>query len=149
MLVLVKMHFMFLLLISPLENLCNIICDFYLPAMQEAQVRSLGWKDPLEKEMATHSNILAQEIPGSEEPGGLQSMGLQELDTTQRLNHHHHIYIQCLAHSRYKINLSSLPLTHLKKEHCYVSCQLLLSSSAQIGARLMVTMCSPRCCNWG
>ena len=40
-----------------------------LPAMQEAQVQSLGWEDPLEKEMATHSSILAWEIPWTEEPG--------------------------------------------------------------------------------
>ena len=44
-----------------------------LPAMQEMQVPSLGWKDPLEKEMATHSYILAWEIVWTEEPGGLQS----------------------------------------------------------------------------
>ena len=55
--------------------------------MQETWVRSLGWEDPLEKEMATHSSILAWEIPWTEEPGGLQSMGLQELDMTKRLNH--------------------------------------------------------------
>ena len=48
-----------------------------LPAMQETQVRSLGWQDPLEKGMATHSNILAWRVPGTKEPGGLQSMGLQ------------------------------------------------------------------------
>ena len=41
------------------------------PAMQEMTVRSLGWEDPLEKEMATHSSILAWEIPWTEEPGGL------------------------------------------------------------------------------
>ena len=46
-----------------------------LPAMQETQVRSLGWEESLEKEMATHFNILAQRIPGTEEPGGLQSTG--------------------------------------------------------------------------
>ena len=45
-----------------------------LPAMRDTQVQSLGWVDPLEKGMATHSNILR--IPGTEEPGGLQSMGL-------------------------------------------------------------------------
>ena len=44
-------------------------------AMQETQVLSLGQKDPLEKKMATHANILAQRIPGTQEPGGLQSMG--------------------------------------------------------------------------
>ena len=47
------------------------------PAMQETQVLSLGQEDPLEKGMATHSSILAWEIPWMEEPGGLQSMGSQ------------------------------------------------------------------------
>ena len=46
-------------------------------AMQEACVQSLSWKDPQEKGMATHSSILAWEIPWTEEPGGLQSMGPQ------------------------------------------------------------------------
>ena len=46
-----------------------------LPAMQETQVQSLGQEDPLEKEMATYSSILAWRIPWTEEPGGLQSMG--------------------------------------------------------------------------
>ena len=44
-----------------------------LPIMQETQVRSLGWKDPLEKGMATHSSILAWRTPWAEKPGGLQS----------------------------------------------------------------------------
>ena len=44
-----------------------------LPAMQETQVRSLGWEDNLEKEMATHFSILAWRIPWTEKPGGLQS----------------------------------------------------------------------------
>ena len=48
-----------------------------LPAMQETQVRSLGWEDPLEKGTATHSSILAWRIPWTEEPGGLQSIGSQ------------------------------------------------------------------------
>ena len=47
--------------------------------MQETQVRSLGQEDPLEKEMATHSSILAWRIPWTEEPGGLQSMGSQRI----------------------------------------------------------------------
>ena len=47
--------------------------------MQETQVRSLGWEDPLEKEMAAHSSILAWEIPWTEEPGGLQSMESQRV----------------------------------------------------------------------
>ena len=49
----------------------------YLSAMQETRVQSLGWKDALDKGMATHSSILAWEIPQTEEPGGLQSMGSQ------------------------------------------------------------------------
>ena len=53
-----------------------------LPAMQETRVLSLGQEDPLEKEMATRSSILAWEIPWAEKPGGLQSMGSQESDLT-------------------------------------------------------------------
>ena len=52
-----------------------------MPDMREASVRSLDGEDPLEKEMATHSSILAWEIPQTEESGGLQSLGPQELDT--------------------------------------------------------------------
>ena len=52
------------------------------PTMQETLVRSLGQEDPLEKGMVTHSSILAWRIPWTEEPGGLQSMGLQESVTT-------------------------------------------------------------------
>ena len=50
-----------------------------VPTMQETWVRSLGQEDPLEKGMATHSNILAWRIPWTKEPGGLQSMGLQRV----------------------------------------------------------------------
>ena len=49
------------------------------PAMQETWIRSPGWEDPLEKEMATHSSTLAWKIPWTEEPGGLQSMGSQRV----------------------------------------------------------------------
>ena len=49
----------------------------HLLAVQKTQVRSLGWEDPLEKEMATHSSTLAWKIPWTEKPGGLQSMGSQ------------------------------------------------------------------------
>ena len=52
----------------------------HLPAMQETQVRYLGWEDPLEKEMATHSSILAWRIPWTEETGRLLSMGLQRVE---------------------------------------------------------------------
>ena len=54
-----------------------------LPAMRETWLRSLGWEDPLEEEMATHSSILAWRILCTEEPDGLQSMG------SQRVRHKH------------------------------------------------------------
>ena len=56
----------------------------HLPAMQETWVRSLDREDPLEKEMATHSSILAWKTPRMQEPGRLQSIG-SELDTTEQL----------------------------------------------------------------
>ena len=59
----------------------------HLPPMWETQVQSLGWENPLEKEMATHSSTLARKIPWMEKPGvtvpGLQSMVSQESDTTE------------------------------------------------------------------
>ena len=57
-----------------------------LSAMQETRVRSLGGEDPLEKEMATHSTILACRIPWTEEPGGLQSMDLQRVGHDRATN---------------------------------------------------------------
>ena len=57
-----------------------------LPAMRETWVQSLGQEDLLEKEVAAHSSILAWRIPWTEEPGGLQPMGLQESDTTEQLD---------------------------------------------------------------
>ena len=54
--------------------------------MQEAQLQSLGREDPLEEEMATHSSIFAWEIPWTEEPGGLQSMGSQKNQTQTATN---------------------------------------------------------------
>ena len=59
-----------------------------LPAMCETWIQSLGWEDPLEKETATHSSILAWRIPWTEEIGGLQSTGRKELDMTKRLHFH-------------------------------------------------------------
>ena len=50
------------------------------------QVRPLGWKDPLEKEMATYTTILAWKSPWTKEPGGLQPMGVPESDTIEQLN---------------------------------------------------------------
>ena len=59
-----------------------------LLAMWENWVRSLGCKDPLEEEMATHSNTLACKIPCIEEPGRLHSMGSQKVDMTEQLHFH-------------------------------------------------------------
>ena len=60
-----------------------------LPAMQETQVWSLGREDPLEEGMATHSSILAQRVPWTEEPGGLESMGLQRVGHDWATKHEH------------------------------------------------------------
>ena len=60
-----------------------------LPAVQEIQVQSLSWEDPLEEEMATHSSTLAWKIPWMEEPGaGHSPWGRKESDTTERLHFH-------------------------------------------------------------
>ena len=70
-----KSHIIITTWASPLAQLVK-----HLPAVQETWVRSLGREDPLEKEMATHSSILAWRIPWTEESGRLQSMESQELD---------------------------------------------------------------------
>ena len=64
----------------PSQGSCGGSDGKRLPEMWETHVRSLGWEDPLEKEMATHSSILAWRIPQTEEPGGLWSMGLQRVE---------------------------------------------------------------------
>ena len=63
------------------------------------QVQSLGWEDPLEEGMATSSSILSWRIPWTEEPGGLQSTGHKELDTTELLHFHFHVYLASLLKS--------------------------------------------------
>ena len=75
--------FLFLLPL-PLRDWASLVAQLVknLPAMQEIQVRFLGGKDPMEKEMATHYSSLAWRIPWTEKSGGLLSMGLQELDLT-------------------------------------------------------------------
>ena len=59
------------------ESFCNV----------GGLVQALGWEDPLEKDMASHSSTLAWEIPWTEEPAGVQSMGSQERDMTEQLSH--------------------------------------------------------------
>ena len=65
-----------------------------LPAMQQTWVRSLGWEDPLEEEMATHSSVVAWRIPWTEEPGGLQAMGLQRV---RQLSDKHKLTRPCVG----------------------------------------------------
>ena len=77
-------HFLFLLASLPGQSdlLYSELVAFmvkHLPVIWETHVQSLGREDPLEKEMATHSSILAWKIPWTEEPGGLQSMGSQRV----------------------------------------------------------------------
>ena len=89
----------------------------YLPAMQETQVQSLVQKDPLEKGMATHSSILALEIPWTEEPGGLQFMGSQRVRHDLVNNTHTQIYssfVQSIAHSPlFSTLIVWIPVSHL------------------------------------
>ena len=75
-------HYLFLKVFKNDTTICLLVCLLRLkclPPMREMQVQSLGWKDLLEKEMATHSSMLAWRIPWSEEPGRLQSMGSQKV----------------------------------------------------------------------
>ena len=79
------MEYLIALRISALPTLLPMMTSLvaymvkHLTTMRETQVRSLGWEDPLEKEMATHSGILAWRIPWTEQPGGLQSTGSQRV----------------------------------------------------------------------
>ena len=79
-----------------------------LPVMQETQVWSLGWEDPLEKEMATHSSILAWRIPGTEESGGLQSMGLQRVGHNWATNSFTFMYMMYVCTSVMRCNMHIL-----------------------------------------
>ena len=76
-----KSHDSFMTFITP-TNILVAQSVKNLPVVEETQVRFLGWEDPTEKEMSTHSSMLAWKFPWTEETGGLQSMGSQELDTT-------------------------------------------------------------------
>ena len=91
-----------------------------LPAIQEMQFRSLSWEDALEKGMATHSSIPAWEMPWTEEPSRPQSMGLQELGTTWRLNHHPmyaHPYLCQTPGSSFSVIYRRICLDHIVLAH--------------------------------
>ena len=89
-----------------------------LPTVQETWVRSLGWEDPLEKEMATHFSILAWRIPWTEEPGRLQFMGSQRAghDWVTSLTH-------SLTHSLTESPDHHYPLERLGKQFFFYSLQ--------------------------
>ena len=81
------------------------------PAMHEMRLGSLGREDALENEMATHSSILAWEMPWAEEPGGLQSMGSQRVRhnlVTNTLRHSNKQKVCCIASRKTKRNIKSL-----------------------------------------
>ena len=96
--------------IRPFPTPSSIQAVKNLPAMWETRVQSLGREDPLEKGMATHSSILAWRIPWTEEPGGLQSIGLQSW--TQLSDQHFHSWWN-RTFSCYKFSSHLLPCTLL------------------------------------
>ena len=96
-----------------------------LPAVQETQVWSLGQEDPLEEEMATHSSILAWKIPWPEEPGGLQSKGLQ------RIGHNWVTW----AHIIYNLRFISLFHTNMNELNVCMECVFFLYFKAKTEKR--------------
>ena len=97
------------------------------PAIWETWVRSLGWEDPLGEEIATHPSILAWRILWIEEPGGLQSMGSQESDATERLSIAQHV-IQKQAKSSH----TTLPLQGRRKQTMKYTALYLLHSLCEM-----------------
>ena len=98
----------------------------HLPAMRETWVRSLGWEDSLEKEMATHSSILAWRIPWKEEPGGLQSMGLQRVGHDQVTSLHFKKIPEQAYFNRQKCYIILLPFTECYPKVIYFMLESLL-----------------------
>ena len=100
-LILKLQYFGHLMLLGKLNFPCSSVSS--LPPVQENWIPFLGQEDPLEKEMATHSSFLAWRIPWTKEPGRLQSMALQQSDTTERLNKstcaHTHTHKKTHTHS--------------------------------------------------
>ena len=86
-----------------------------LPAVRETQVQSLSWEDALEKGMATHSSLLAWEIPWTEEPGGLHSWGHKVSDTTEQANN---------SNSKGVIRLTLILPTHINYEYSLTSIKI-------------------------
>ena len=103
----------FCILLSRIFSNCAELVVKNPPAMQETQVWSLGMEDPLKREMATHSCTLAWEIPWTEEPGGLPSMGLQKPHVSTHTHTHTEFvvccYRRCLSRYKYYSRRSQVP----------------------------------------
>ena len=101
-----------------------------LPKMRETWIRSLDGEDPLEKEMATHSSILAWKIPWTEEPGGLQSMGLQRVGHNWATSFFNVLYFTIKRfkngwhHSSYVLDTSDAPKSLWRSSFCPALCVL-------------------------
>ena len=100
-----------------------------LPAMQETQVWSLGWEDPLEKEMATHSSTLAWKIPWTEEPGRLQSMGSQRVGHDWATSLYNFYFCKNTSDTSAILQFSSLTLqycslTFNERHQCFSHCRV-------------------------
>ena len=105
----------------------------HLPTMWETQVRTLGWEDPLEKEMATHSSTLAWKIPWTEEPGRLQSIG------SQRVRHDWATSLELVFHCITYYLLSS---------PCYIKTFLFLREGCGIKHPYSVYLNDKECISW-
>ena len=89
------------------------------PVVQETQVQSLGWDDPLEEEMTTHSNNLAWEIPWTEDPGELQSMGSQRVQCDREAEQHFTDIYMYTQHIHIYITLNMLMhIAHNQRHMC-------------------------------
>ena len=100
----------------------------------------LNQEDPLEKETAMHSSLLAWRIPWTEKPGGLESMGSQESDTTQRLNHHRRVDLNrnlCLLHVRPRF---SFCLQSLSASESFLNELVFTSGDQSIGVSALASL---------
>ncbi|CAI9168322.1 unnamed protein product [Rangifer tarandus platyrhynchus] len=104
--------------------------------MQETQVQSLGREDPLDREMATHSGILACEIPWTEGPGRLQSMGSKESDTTYPVNNSH-----LNGYGWYLIAVLTCSPLLILKLGCFCCCCMWFFIYAEYYIRYMICKC--------